>query len=185
MRTYRRHSINQIQQSPNLLWLSFFAPVLLIACASAGIAAGTQREFFLKGNAGEFVYLGGHSRRDGSCAPIQPPLLLLVVAPKHGTVCARAELVRGILDSMDNLKRKCLGRTVAGVKVFYQSFATFDGTDTVGYQVRPPKPTASEREVNWTLHINVKARSPSGYAEDRNAVQQDGDPIPPCPAYVS
>ena len=106
-------------------------------------------------NSGAKSQITTHFRIDSQCRPSRVEIKVLA-APANGTVTSEP---KDVVVPAQNQKGKqpaqCVGKTVAGVAVFYQSKAGFKGNDSLRYLRFNPN-DANDRyntEVSYTITV--------------------------------
>jgi hypothetical protein len=121
-----------------------FVPALA-AAESATVASGEKSE------------IATHMRYDMRCQP-NPVAIKIVTPPANGTVTTEPKsiVVPSESDRGVNQQSPCVGKTVEGVAVYYQSNPGFVGQDSFRYLRLNPKDAGDRFNSNISYIITVK-----------------------------
>jgi hypothetical protein len=133
------------------MWkIGLFAAVLvftpaLVSADSAIVASGVKSE------------ITTHVRYDSQCQPTRVTIKILA-APANGTVTAEPRNIVVPAESDRGLAQQshCIGKTVDGVAVYYQSNPGFVGQDSFRYLRLNPKDAGDRFNVEISYTITVK-----------------------------
>jgi hypothetical protein len=133
------------------MWkIGLFAAVLvftpaLVSADSAIVASGVKSE------------ITTHVRYDSQCQPTRVTIKILA-APANGTVTAEPRNIVVPAESDRGLAQQshCVGKTVDGVAVYYQSNPGFVGQDSFRYLRLNPKDAGDRFNVEISYTITVK-----------------------------
>jgi hypothetical protein len=118
--------------------------VALAALVLGGMAALTQataqnfvpRERTLRQTteAGQDLRVEGYTRMEKGCVPGEPPRIVLLHPPAHGTASTRPgpSTIREVREGMSGA---CAGMTVPGIHVWYTPAPGYHGTDQFDWNV--------------------------------------------------
>jgi hypothetical protein len=121
-----------------------FVPALA-AAESATVASGEKSE------------IATHMRYDMRCQP-NPVAIKIVTPPANGTVTTEPKSIVVPSESDRGVKQQspCVGKTVEGVAVYYQSNPGFVGQDSFRYLRLNPKDAGDRFNSNISYIITVK-----------------------------
>jgi hypothetical protein len=121
-----------------------FTPTL-VSADSANVASGVKSE------------ITTHVRYDSQCQPTRVAIKILA-APAHGTVTTEPKSIVVPAESDRGLAQQshCIGKTLDGVAVYYQSNPGFVGQDSFRYQRLNPKDAGDRFNVEINYMITVK-----------------------------
>jgi hypothetical protein len=129
-----------------LLWAAacVLAPSLAWA-QSATVESGVKTE------------ITTHMRYDRRCQP-NTVKIKIVEAPANGTVTSEPKSIVVPPQSDSNMRQQsiCVGKTVAGVAIYYKSEPGFVGQDRFRYQRLNPKDPGDKFNTEVTYTITVK-----------------------------
>jgi hypothetical protein len=121
-----------------------FVPALA-AAESATVASGEKSE------------IATHMRYDMRCQP-NPVAIKIVTPPANGTVTTEPKSIVVPSESDRGVKQQspCVGKTVEGVAVYYQSNPGFVGQDSFRYLRLNPKDAGDRFNSNISYTITVR-----------------------------
>jgi hypothetical protein len=96
-----------------------------------------------------------HMRADNNCNAV-PVVIELLDKPANGmfTVEPKDVVIRAVTPRGGEQPSKCVGKTVAGVAVFYQSKPGFTGQDTFRYRrTSESRGDRSSGEISYTVTV--------------------------------
>jgi hypothetical protein len=95
-----------------------------------------------------------HNSADSQCTP-RPVEISVLTPPAHGTVLAEPKdvVIRPVTPRGGQQPSPCVGKTVAGVAVFYQSTPGFVGTDSFRYRRTSAGNDRSNGEISYTITV--------------------------------
>jgi hypothetical protein len=138
------HLVGRTMRNASILAAVMVAVPTLAAADSATVASGVKSQ------------ITTHARYDSQCQTIRPVIRILT-APTNGNVTVEpkdvvvsAESDRGIAQ-----QPQCIGKTIDGVAIYYQSNPGFVGKDSFRYQRLNPK-DAGDRfnaELGYTITV--------------------------------
>ena len=116
----------------------------LVAADTVTVASGVKSE------------ITNHARYDSQCQSNRPVIKILV-APANGTVTTEPKDVVVSAESDRGIQQQsqCIGKTVDGIAIYYQSKPGFVGQDSLRYQRLNPK-DAGDRfnaEISYTITV--------------------------------
>ena len=111
--------------------------------ASATVESGVKTE------------IATHSRYDSRCQS-NPVNIRIVAQPANGTVTAEQKEIVVANDKAVPQSSQCMGKTVQGVAVYYQSKPGFTGQDSFRYQRLNPRDAGDPLNNDITYTITVK-----------------------------
>jgi len=107
-------------------------------------------------NSGAKTQITTHFRIDSQCRPSRVEIKVLA-APANGAVTSEPkDVVVPAANKKGKQPTQCVGKSVAGIAVFYQSKAGFKGKDSFKYYRFNPS-DANDRfnaEINYTITVN-------------------------------
>ena len=141
-------------------------------------------EMTVTARASEETVINGYAYADETCAPIELPGLLLMKPPEYGVVCYRIEDFEVAGDS--GRDRRCVGRLVRGISVFYRARPGYSGPDSLQYEEinHRGRERVSVRVRVLPDHSRASTASASVDGSSRGPAMLAG-PIPPCIVPVS
>jgi hypothetical protein len=124
--------------------VSVFTPTL-VSADSATVESGVKSE------------ITSHTRYDSRCQP-SPVNIRITTAPANGTVTTETKsiVVPAQSDRGFAQQSPCVGKTVDGVVVYYQSNPGFVGQDSFRYQRLNPKDPGDRFNMEISYTITVK-----------------------------
>ena len=97
-----------------------------------------------------------HARYDSECQSTRP-VIKLVAAPKNGTVTVEPKNVVISVEPERGVAQQsyCMGKTVDGVAIYYQSKPGFVGQDSFRYQRLNPRDPGDRfnQEISYTITV--------------------------------
>ena len=141
-------------------------------------------EMTVTARASEETVIDGYAYADETCAPIELPGLLLMRPPEYGVVCYRIEDFEVGGDS--GRDRRCVGRLVRGISVFYRARPGYSGPDSLQYEEinHRGRERVSVRVKVLPDRSNASTASASVDGPSRESAMSAG-PIPACAVPVS
>ena len=125
-----------------------FAAILTLVPALGWAATATAPS-------GGKTRIASHFRVDGQCNPSRVEITVLK-APANGTVTYERQDVVIPKQNTKGENQRCVGKTVAGVVMFYQSKPGFAGTDSFRYRRFNPNDANDRFNVEISYDIAVK-----------------------------
>jgi hypothetical protein len=127
---------------PAVVWV--FTPTLVLA-DSATVASGAKSE------------ITTHTRYDSRCQS-RPVKIRITAAPANGTVTAETKSIVVPEKSDRGMPQQspCVGKTMEGVVVYYQSNPGFVGQDSFRYQRLNPRDGGDPFNMEISYTITVK-----------------------------
>ncbi len=104
---------------------------------------------------GAKTQIATHFRVDNECQPSRVEIKVLT-APANGTVTSEPKDIVVPARNSKGEKQRCVGKTVAGVAVFYQSKAGFAGKDRFRYRRFNPNDANDRFNVEISYDVTVK-----------------------------
>jgi len=104
---------------------------------------------------GAKTQIATHFRVDGQCRPSLVAITVLT-APANGTVTSEPKDIVVPAKNSKGEVQKCVGKTVAGVAVFYQSKPGFAGKDSFRYRRFNPNDAKDRFNVELSYDVTVK-----------------------------
>ena len=122
-----------------------FTPTF-VSAESATVASGVKTE------------ITTHARYDSQCQPSRVAVKI-IAAPANGTVTAEPKSILVAPQSERGVPQQspCIGKTVDGVAIYYQSKPGFVGQDSFRYQRLNPKDAGDRFNVAMSYTIEVAA----------------------------
>jgi len=151
-----------------------------LACVSPATVARAQEErLTTSGPADRPISVREHAGWNRDCEAVAPPRMILDEAPRHGTVCARTEIIK-IQSMYVGTQAQCIGREVSGVRLVYLPRPGYAGTDVIRYAVQYP---SVRRAVS--VSVTVTEGGPNRNVLPVLEIRQAPGPVPPCDDGVS
>jgi hypothetical protein len=121
---------------------------------------------------------------DGNCAALPPPRLTLKLAPSHGSVCARSSIITPPRNYAPNGSKECVGKRIAGLRLFYNAQPGYVGSDTFDYLVEFPW---GQRLTHVEVDVRPGAAKTTAARPEQELFKSDkeGSVIPVCVALTS
>jgi hypothetical protein len=120
-------------------------PPTLAAAETATVAPGVKSQ------------ITTHMSYDGQCKPFRVVIETLA-APKNGTVTTEPKdiVVPATTPRGGQQQSKCVGQTIRGVAIFYQSKPGFTGQDSFRYRRSTPDRPGDRSSGEITYNVTVK-----------------------------
>ena len=117
----------------------------LVAAESATVASGVKSE------------ITTHARYDSQCRSTRP-IIKILAAPVNGTVTVEPKDVVVSAESDQGLPQQpqCIGKTIDGIAIYYESNPGFVGHDSFRYQRLNPRDAGDRFNTELTYTITVK-----------------------------
>lgn len=130
------------------------ATCLAVACTIVPAVAGAADRTVQSGVKTE---IATHSRFDRDCKPVRVDIKVLT-GPNYGTVTHEPKdmVVPAQNPKGEKQPSKCVGRTIQGIAVFYQSKPGFTGEDKVRYYRHDPNNPKDRFNAEFEYTITVK-----------------------------
>jgi hypothetical protein len=145
------------QQRGVSLWARYCPPAAaLAALVAGGIAAlppaaaqnfvPRERTLRRTTEAGTELRVYGYTRMESGCRPGEPPHIVLLHPPAHGTAATRPG-PSTIREVREGTSAACVGMTVPGIHVWYTPAPGYHGTDQFDWNVISPAGTFHDTAV--------------------------------------
>ncbi len=166
---------------------AILAAVIIATCLS-GLAceAEAQEELLSKtGQVNHPILIREHAGWNKDCDAIAHPALYLFEPPRHGSVCARIEIIK-IHSMYDGTESQCIGRLVRGAQLIYRPDAGYAGNDGLRYAAQYPSVlrTVSVIVTVTTYPPGARSAVPSTNTAPMPQTRQSSGPVPACDELI-